>query len=438
MLFRSFQPVKGSLADRMDVIEKLRQLIMGAMAADLGYTIGDWLGVRPPSYEAYQEFILGMNAFGSNFAKAIGHLEKTVKLDAGFMPAHIWLARCYQNIGRWDKAVPILELTDQNRDKLTPEMALYSDRLKADSQGKYEEALRALRELRKLAPREPLYIFAVAQTEIALNRPRRAIDLFEKTEIPEDWLKIGTGLIWFNNWSAAHLLQGNYKKALEVIRRAREYYPDALTPMALEARALAALGRIEEVKKMVDESLLSRSSIGTRTAGSVMLAAAGELRLREYQEAYKDIAGRAVEWYRERLADKEAAEQQRYDLARALYIAGQWEEAGKLIEKLRSDKPDDIDYLGYAGALAARIGGREEALRISEELKRIDRPYTFGAQTYWRARIAALLGMKEEAVELLRQSFSQGKEYDVFLVQEADLDSLRDYAPFREMMKPKG
>ncbi|MBM3285548.1 MAG: hypothetical protein FJY81_06710, partial [Candidatus Aminicenantes bacterium] len=210
MLFRSFQPVKGSLADRMDVIEKLRQLIMGAMAADLGYTIGDWLGVRPPSYEAYQEFILGMNAFGSNFAKAIGHLEKTVKLDAGFMPAHIWLARCYQNIGRWDKAVPILELTDQNRDKLTPEMALYSDRLKADSQGKYEEALRALRELRKLAPREPLYIFAVAQTEIALNRPRRAIDLFEKTEIPEDWLKIGTGLIWFNNWSAAHLLQGNY------------------------------------------------------------------------------------------------------------------------------------------------------------------------------------------------------------------------------------
>jgi hypothetical protein len=46
--------------------------------------------------------------------------------------------------------------------------------------------------------------------------------------------------------------------------------------------------------------------------------------------------------------------------------------------------------------------------------------------------------MKEEAVELLRQSFSQGKEYDVFLIQEADFEPLRDYAPFRELMKPKG
>jgi serine/threonine protein kinase/tetratricopeptide (TPR) repeat protein len=438
MLFRSLQPVKGSLADRMDVIEKLRQLIMGAMAADLGFAIGDWKGVRPPSYEAYQEYILGINAFASSFAKAIGHWEKTVQLDPGFMPAHLWLALSYSRIGRWDKAISILEFTDQNRDKLTPEMALFSDRLKAESQGKNEEALRALLELRKLAPHEPVYIFQVAATEIGINKPRQAIDLFEKTEVPGYWLKIGTGLMWFNNWSAAHYFLGNYKMALEVIRRAREYYPDALTPMALEARFLAALGRIEEVEKVVDESLLSRSTIGTRTAGQVMLAAARELRLRGYQEVYKDMAGRAVEWYRERLAGKEAGEPQRYDLAEALYAAEQWEEAAALIEKLRSEKSDDIDYLGYAGALAARMGDKEEALKLSEVLKRIDRPFTFGAQTYWRARIAAILGMKEEAVELLRQSFSQGQYYSVFIIQEADFEPLRDFAPFKELMKPKG
>jgi predicted Zn-dependent protease len=172
-----------------------------------------------------------------------------------------------------------------------------------------------------------------------------------------------------------------------------------------------------------------------------MLSAARELRLRGYQEAFRDIAGRAVEWYRGRAAGKEAAEQQRFELAGALYIAEQWEEAAALIEKLRSEKPDDIDYLGYAGALAARRGDREEALKISGELKGIDRPFTFGAQTYWRARIAALLGMKEEAVELLRQSFAQGNYYvhsSGLIIQEADLDPLRDYAPFKELMKPKG
>jgi serine/threonine protein kinase/tetratricopeptide (TPR) repeat protein len=435
-LLFSLEPVKGSLADRMNVIERLRQRVMGALAADPGYSIGDWKGAHPPSYEAYQEFVLGVSSRGSDLAKAISHLEKAVELDPGFMPAYQWLARSYSNIGQWDKAVSILGFMEQNRDKLSPEGALFLDRLKALSQGKNEESLRAVLQLQKLAPREVVYNFLAVAEEIGLNKPRQALDLFEKVELPESRLDA----TWYAYWCIAHYFLGNHKKELEVVRRARKYFPDALGLMANEARALAARGKIEAVKKVIEESLLSRSSIGT--AGRVMLAAARELRLRGYQEAFRDIAGRAVEWYRGRAAGKEAAEQQRYELAVALYVSEQWEEAGALIEKLRSEKPDNIDYLGYGGALAARRGNKEEALRISEELKRIDRPYTFGAQTYWRARIAALLGMKEEAVELLRQSFAQGNYYTddkgVFIIQAADLGPLRDYAPFKELMKPKG
>jgi tetratricopeptide (TPR) repeat protein/predicted Ser/Thr protein kinase/TolB-like protein len=435
-LILSFEPVKGSLADRMNVIEKLRQRVMGALAPDFKYSIGDVIGVHPPSYEAYQEFVSGMSSFGTNYAQAIGHLEKAIELDPAFMPAYQWLASSYRNMGRWDKAVSILSFMDQNRDKLTPEGAGMLDYLTAQSQGKHEEVLRALHQLQRLAPREVLFTFTVAANEIGINKPRLALDLFEKVEIPESWLNIAPGTWWFSNWCRAYHFLGNYKKELEVVRRARKYFPDALNLMAAEARALAAVGQIEEVKKVVDESLLSRSSLGT--AGGVMLAAARELRLHGYQEAFKDMAGRAVEWYRGRAAGKEATEQQRIGLAAALYVSEQWEEAGALIEKLRSEKPDDIDYLGYGGALAARRGGKEEALRISEELKNIDRPFTFGEHTYWRARIAALLGMKEEAVELLRQSFAQGRNYDIDLSQEADFDPLRDFAPFRELMKPNG
>jgi serine/threonine protein kinase len=439
-LILSLEPVKGSLADRMNVIEKLRQRIMGALAADSQLSIGDSKGARPPSYEAYQEFVLGMNLFASADRKASSHLEKAVELDPGFMPAYQWLARIYSNMGLWDKAVSILDFLDQNRDKLTPEGALWLDRLKAESQGKHEEALRAVLQLQKLAPREALYAFLVGAYETGLNKPRLAVDVFERTEIPESWLNVAAqGTLWFDNWSNAYYLLGNHKKELEVVRRARKYFPDALVPMTIEARSLAAQRRIEEVKKVIDESLLSRSSLGT--AGRVMLAAARELRLRGYHEAFKDMAGRAAEWYRGRAAGKEVSEEQRLELAVALYISEQWEEAGALIEKLRSEKPDNIDYLGYGGALAARRGDKEDALKISEELKKIDRPFTFGAQTYWRARIAALLGMKEEAVELLRQSFTQGNDYirsSGFIIQEADLDPLRDFAPFRELMKPKG
>jgi len=120
------------------------------------------------------------------------HLEKASN-STPVHAAHIWLARSYQVSGRWDKAVSILDLTDQNRDKLTPEMALFSDRLRADSQGKYEEGMRLILELRKLAPREPIYILTAAIIGIAVNKPRLAIDLFEKTEVPEEWLKTGPG-----------------------------------------------------------------------------------------------------------------------------------------------------------------------------------------------------------------------------------------------------
>jgi len=432
-LILSLEPVKGSLTDRMNIIEKLRQRVMGALAPGSVFTIA---GARPPSYEAYQEFVSGMSSFGSNYAQAIGHFEKAVELDPGFMPAYQWLASSYRNMGRWDKAVSILGFMDQNRDKLTPEGASFLDYLKAQSQGKHEEVLRALYQLQRLAPREALFIFAAALNEIGINKPRLALDRLERTKIPEAWLNVAPGTWWFSHWCRAHHFLGNYKKELEVVRRARKYFPDALTLMAVEARALAARGEIEEVKKVLDESLLSRSSLGT--AGGVMLAAARELRVRGYQEAFKDMAGRAVEWYRGRAAGKEATAGRRSALAEALYVSERWEETGALIEKLRSEDPENIDYIGYAGTLAARRADREGALSISEELKKIDRPYTFGAQTYWRMRIAALLGMKGEAVELLRQAFAQGYNYDIELFQEADLDTLRDYAPFKELMKPKG
>jgi serine/threonine-protein kinase len=435
-LILSLEPVKGSLTDRMNVIEKLRQRVMGALAAGFNLAIPDTRGARPPSYEAYQEFVSGISSFGSDYARAISHLEKAIELDPGFMPAYQWLASSYRNMGRWDKAASILGFMDQNRDKLTPEGAGMLDYMKAQSQGKHEEVLRALHQLQRLAPREALFTYAVALNEIGINKPRLALDLFEKVEVPEGWLNIAPGTWWFSNWCRAHHFLGNYKKELEVVRRARKYFPDALNMMAIEARALAARGEIEEVKRVVDESLLSRSSLGT--AGRVMLQAARELRVRGHQEAFKDMAGRAVEWHKGRAAGKEATAGRRSALAEALYVSERWEEVAALTEKLRAEDPENTDYIGYAGTLAARRADKEGALSISEELKKIDRPYTFGAQTYWRARIAALLGMKAEAVELLRQAFAQGYNYDIELFQEADLDTLRDYAPFKELMKPKG
>jgi tetratricopeptide (TPR) repeat protein len=234
---------------------------------------------------------------------------------------------------------------------------------------------------------------------------------------------------------ALHML-GNYKLELKEVLKGQKYYPNRLWLRAFEARALAALGKIDAVREVIEKSLVVVSSSGT--PGDVMLEAAWQLRAHGHMEAYQEIANRAVGWYQDRLRLKEVNEDMRHDLATALYTAERWDEAQAVFEELAEDDPENIEYQGRIGLLAARRGERDKALKIFKELESIDRPYLFGDHTYMRARIASLLGEREQAVALLENAFAQGLLYGAYLHHEMDLEPLRNYKPFQELLKPKG
>jgi tetratricopeptide (TPR) repeat protein len=229
---------------------------------------------------------------------------------------------------------------------------------------------------------------------------------------------------------ALHLL-GNYQQELAEARKGQQYYPDWLSLYADEVRALAAMGQVEEIKKVIDKCHTISSRSGT--VGDVIFEAAMELRAHGYPQAAHEYADKVVEWYRNRPASMDV----RGYLAFGLYIAENWEEAQTVYEQLAVEYPENIDYLGYLGALAARKGEGEKAMNISEKLKRIDRPYLFGQHICWRARIAALLGEREQAMELLQESIAQGKEFGINIHRNPDFEPLKDYAPFQELLKPK-
>jgi hypothetical protein len=52
--------------------------------------------------------------------------------------------------------------------------------------------------------------------------------------------------------------------------------------------------------------------------------------------------------------------------------------------------------------------------------------------------LAALLGERERAVELLRDAFARGLSMSTAVHRLIDLESLRGFAPFDDLMKPKG
>ena len=211
---------------------------------------------------------------------------------------------------------------------------------------------------------------------------------------------------WSSLTDARHLLADHARELVDA-RRGLEPFPTAAT-LLNEARALAALGQVDEVSARSQSADLPTHP--TTTPGDVMEVAALELRAHGHVEAGEAAVERALRWYRGRPAGERRTEGQRFALARNLYLAERWADASAAFERLAADSgPPRV--LGYLGVLAARRGERAQAERISDSLAAFQVPYIRGAHTPGCARIAAVLGQRERAVALLGDTFRQGQVY---------------------------
>ena len=101
-------------------------------------------------------------------------------------------------------------------------------------------------------------------------------------------------------------------------------------------------------------------------------------------------------------------------------------------------EPGDVGYVGYLGCIAARTNDAARARSISAELERVRGRYFGAVASYGRARIAALLGDRQRAVDLLRDAITQGLPYGVDLHNDPDFEQLWDYQPYVELVRPSG
>jgi tetratricopeptide (TPR) repeat protein len=166
----------------------------------------------------------------------------------------------------------------------------------------------------------------------------------------------------------------------------------------------------------------------------MLIACASELRFHGFGDAVPRLTDAALSWYEARPDSQRQVLQS--SIAYALYVAQRWKEAKEIYVSLSSRQPDNIHYLGYLGTIAARQRDTTLARRIDTKLKNINRPYIYGNHTYWRARIAALLGEKEPAIRLLRDALAQGLSHSR-MHADIGLESIWDYPPFKELLKPK-
>jgi tetratricopeptide (TPR) repeat protein len=162
--------------------------------------------------------------------------------------------------------------------------------------------------------------------------------------------------------------------------------------------------------------------------------AALEFKAHGYLEAYQNAIERAVEWFQSRPPDQASP----FNLARSLYHAERFADAYLIFDSLVTADPDNVTLIGFLGTTAAHLGRRDEAMAIDRRLENTDQPYLEGEHTRWRASIAAVLGDSEAAVRLLHRALREGRAYGVWMHRAPDFESLRDYPPFQELMRPKG
>ena len=416
------EPVRGPIDAPLDAIERLRYRVMTTLATITDPRLAKWMrySSKPPTFEAYQAFVEGIELYATdgNPRVAAAQFIGAAALDSTFTMPLLYAAMTLGPV-----ADSILQDLDRRREQLAPLDRYLLDYWLAQRRSDYRAALGHIQRLVEIAPNSG-YLGLAAGTALALHRPRQAIEFLSQGD-PKSWFR-APWLYWDQLSGAYHML-GDYRQELEEVHRGQsQQTTNPLFIKAQERRALAALGRTEQIEALLQEFHSPRR-------GYNMANLAAELRAHGHESAATEMLHRAIEWYEGRSPEQKSGLLERFTLAAVFLRVGRLDEAQVLLEGLLEDDPSRYraGTLARLGVVAARQGDHEEAYRISRLLEEEEGQVPSDV-AYGRAQIAAALGERERAMELLRQS---DRWPHVSWHEDPLLEPLWDYPPFKEWLR---
>jgi DNA-binding SARP family transcriptional activator/tetratricopeptide (TPR) repeat protein/TolB-like protein len=423
-------------------LEPLRQRVTGALAVLLDPRLNNWTAQtsQPPTYEAYAEFLLGMETFGSDYENSVRHFSRAAELDSGYWQAKLWAGMSYANLRRYPPADSLFRILDRNRANLASYDEANLDYFYAGFvRGDWEASYRGARRMVELAPSAGHALYAAGLTAQITNRAREAVEVLERIDTHQGWGKAWAPRV-YNLIARSYHLAGNYDKDLEWARRLRASEPNVGWTRLAEVKAVAALGRGQEAHDLAVAGAGFPSTTETwedYTPGDFLWQCGRELRAHGHTELARDAFQRAERWFRSRGRDEQATRTHRRGLAHVLGELEQYAEARDIYTALYAEDSLTIEHLGALGVLSARLGRLAEADSIAARLTSDKRSWMFGAPRLWAARIAAVKGDREGAISLVRQALREGSARLYLFHSEHDLESLGDLPAFRDILEPR-
>jgi len=429
----ALETVTGPEDGSREMLTEMARRVAGALASHFGF--GMEFGFDPTTFnppanpEAFREYAQGLDMFLHNQQASLPHFHRAHELDSNYAAPLVYVGTVHLNAHRYAVADSFFSIARLMLDRMTPVERAQLDYLTAQLQEDAELAYRMSLGVKETEP----YASGPYLACLSAYHTNR---LYEALEHCNDIdMSLPGNRQWGGSWgvpTAAHHMLGDYEAEYDFVREGLAEQPDRRSFRNIEVRALIGLGRIDEALDRID-ALSNLRSPGH--LGYYLRQAAAEFRAHGHLDAAERMFERTIDWYRG--IPPEELDRWRRSFAIALRDAGRWEEAAVEYRTLVERAPDDPNLLGPLGVIAAARGDLERAAEINGQLAGMDRPYLFGRNTLWRARIAAMLGERDEAVRLLRQAFSEREWYGIWLHRDIYLESLHGYEPYEQLLRSR-
>ena len=415
---RSIDPIVVASKSARIGRQQLGELAAIAIAAGRSRLLVTWAPVAaiPQTWESYQALEAALRGWQPpESGDEMGRFDRAAALDptAG---SPLVLKALSLTKSRLDAGSDsVLNSLVASRRRLGPWDRAMIDVIRAWNVGDLTEGHLASHRLLDLVP-DSEWALVTAYAAIHVGRGRETLELLARVPADLAWPRFWVDVIRHQ----ALMLTGDFTTALTEARVRLNREPENGFWQQSAVKALAALGRVEEVEAICARSLVER--LAKQPCGQAVL----ELRGRGHPGVATRVARRFLDALK--AADTTAAE---YNLERAwlAYVAGDWNQLDQALAALPAALVDqDQSLLQFRVMAAAARGDRTTARTL---LTRVDL-----SALLERAEIAALLDEKVEAVGLLTRAFRTGYSRSFSLNQFPAFDRLRGYPPYDSLVRP--
>ncbi len=419
-VLRSVDPITGSVADPLPVVEELHQRLAGALGTllDPRAELISHPALVPPRFDAYAVFVEGQERFWrGDWPGSLPLFQRAAAMDTSFLGAMASVSVAAVGVGRCGLVDSVFRHVQSRRDRLS-DMDWITTRISvARCHSDHLEHNRLHQERAALMPHSKFSQLTMSTGLRQLNRPAESVALVLGIDPARDlgWLPgQGRSFYWREVAAGQHALHDYHAERATAERMA---HMDA-TPLAIgfvRARSQAALGFPDSALATLasiagaspDPALQSGLTgrldpVAMITSGWVMLQVALELRAHGHRLAAATAARYAVEWWERESATRELPPDGRFVLALALELDGRLDDAYALLTELAALDSTSVDFRGALGVVAVRREMTALASETETWLRRQTDGFPRGLPLLYRARIAAVRGDTAQAGVLLR------------------------------------